>query len=623
MHYACAYGTTREVLQVLLENYPESTTKRENKGRNALHLAMVNAHRKSSPKVVGFLLEKNAAEIINSYDNEHHLPIHLLAMASRNVQDRENAINCLKLYLKAKPKATADFLTAIQTLPEWLRDIAVISDHIQDILNHKIVMRFPTTIMMMDFIVNILVIIMFEFASKDTIDYLFDQAEDSIPQEMKSTPAPKGYSIVTLVCGLYFLLREMFQIISLLLLGTIGSWVFDPLNWLDVLLICLIFFNGTIMLMNDPPISLAAFRIGAAITKAIMWLAVIFFLKSARVEFSVFVSGVYNVIQKLATYMVALIIILIMFAQMFYIMYVGEEECVCSMEHEEHEDVTKFPHCTPERSLMKVITMLMGEIGDEMRYSKHPWAQLLYLMFAFLVVILLSNVLIAIVTDAYGVIRNERAAMVFWSNRLDFVAEMDAIKNVGKIIMTCFRSSEGAAGAPTRVQETPNGEPIPIDDSERKGVSRFRDGWDSLWNLFGPNLYETYDANPSSFEFWCYVLVRIVVLFVIPFWFILGFVTFGLLWPPQVREYMLKGKVAINRADIADQVTEQMHDLQSELKKLRAEMKSEMKCDRKEFSVVKADVVAVQAEVMADLLQVKEIMVLLLNMSKERLDPVG
>jgi len=66
-----------------------------------------------------------------------------------------------------------------------------------------------------------------------------------------------------------------------------------------------------------------------------------------------------------------------------------------------------------------------------------------------------------------------------------------------------------------------------------------------------------------------------------------------------------------------------MHDLQSELKKLRAEMKSEMKCDRKEFSVVKADVVAVQAEVMADLLQVKEIMVLLLNMSKERLDPVG
>ena len=58
-------------------------------------------------------------------------------------------------------------------------------------------------------------------------------------------------------------------------------------------------------------------------------------------------------------------------------------------------------------------------------------AQLLYVVFSFLVIILLSNVLIAIVTDSYGVIENERAAMVFWSNRLDFVAEIDQIKNVG------------------------------------------------------------------------------------------------------------------------------------------------------------------------------------------------
>ena len=53
-------------------------------------------------------------------------------------------------------------------------------------------------------------------------------------------------------------------------------------------------------------------------------------------------------------------------------------------------------------------------------------------MFAFLVVIPLSNVLIAIVTDSYAVVKDERAAVVFWSNRLDFVAEIDAIKNKDK-----------------------------------------------------------------------------------------------------------------------------------------------------------------------------------------------
>ena len=40
----------------------------------------------------------------------------------------------------------------------------------------------------------------------------------------------------------------------------------------------------------------------------------------------------------------------------------------------------------------------------------------------FLVVILLANVLIAIVTNSCEVIKNERAAIVFWTNRLDQIS---------------------------------------------------------------------------------------------------------------------------------------------------------------------------------------------------------
>mmetsp|Transcript_26725 Transcript_26725/g.49155 ORF Transcript_26725/g.49155 Transcript_26725/m.49155 type:complete len:886 (+) Transcript_26725:404-3061(+) len=615
MHYASAYGTTREVLEVLLENYPESITKRENKGRNPLHLAMVNAHRKSSPKVVGFLLEKNAADIINTYDDDNHLPIHLLAMASKfppeKVLERKNAADCLKLYLNAKPKASADFLTAIQTLPEWLRDIAVISDHIQNILNQKIVMRFPTMILILDFVSLIFVIALFEITTAATIDHLFD--EDKYPN-----PAKTAQVSATLVFGAYFLLREVVQIISLLALGNFGSWLWDMGNWLDVLLIFFIFYFGGIMLSGEPLLTPDAFRSGTALTKGILWLSVISFLKSTRVEFSVFVSGVFYVVQRLAAFLLALCVILLMFAQMFYIVYAESDQCNCT---DNNPDANPFPHCTFQESLLKVYTMLMGEIGNEMRYSTLPVAQFLYVAFAFLVVILLSNVLIAIVTDSYGVIKNERAAMVFWSNRLDFVAEMDAIKNVGKTIKKFFVRSDGATGAPTRVQETPNGEPIPIDDGEKQSMSRFRNGWKTIMDLFDPNLHETYDVNPSSFEFWCYLFVRMAaVVFVIPVWLILGLCTAGWLWPPQVREYLLKQKkVAISRADMAEQVTAQINDLKNEIKKLRVEMKGEMKSDRKEFSQVKVEVEAVQAEVMADLLQVKEIMVTLLDMSRDHL----
>lgn len=615
MHYASAYGTTQEVLKVLLENYPESITKRENKGRNPLHLAMVNAHRKSSPKVVGFLLENNASEIINAYDDDNHLPIHLLAMASKfppeKVAERKNAADCLKLYLNARPKASADFLTAVQTLPEWLRDIAVVSDHIQNILNHKIVMRFPTMILLLDFFFLLVLIALFEVTTGATIDYLFEKEG--------AERAEHGQVIVVVVCGAYFLLREIVQIMSLVVLGNFGSWLSDMGNWLDMTLIFFVFYFGGVMLTDDMW-SPDAFRSGAAITKGILWMSFISFLKSTQVEFSVFVSGVFYVVQRLAAFILALCVILLMFAQMFYTVYAETEMCQCTKDYKD-AGAEPFPHCEFLTSLLKVYTMLMGEIGNEMRYSTLPVAQALYIAFAFLVVILLSNVLIAIVTDSYGVIKNERAAMVFWSNRLDFVAEMDAIKNVGKSIKKLVMPGDGATGAPMRVQETPDGDPILIDDVDTQSNSRFRNGWRSIMNLFDPNLYETYDVNPSSFEFWCYLLVRFAaVVFVIPVWLVAGLCTAGWLWPPQVREWLFKQKkVAISRADMAEQVSAQINDLKNEIKKLRAEMKSEMKSDRKEFIQVKAEVEAVQAEVMADLLQVKEIMVTLLDMSRDHL----
>jgi hypothetical protein len=258
-----------------------------------------------------------------------------------------------------------------------------------------------------------------------------------------------------------------------------------------------------------------------------------------------------------------------------------------------------------------------------MRYSTSNVAQFLYVAFAFLVVILLSNVLIAIVTDSYGVIKNERAAMVFWSNRLDFVAEMDAILNISKRL-GCG-GKDGAAGAPTSVQESPNGDQFGFDE-EQKGqhsYATFRAGWKSIMNLFDPNMFD--DVNPSSFEFWCYILVRIAAgVFVIPIWLIVGLLTAGWLWPPQVREYLFQQKkAAISRADMAEQVTAQITELQEEIQSLRTEIRGEMKNDRKEFALVKAEVEAVQAEVMADLLQVKEFMIHLLEMSKDHVGSRG
>mmetsp|Transcript_12589 Transcript_12589/g.19155 ORF Transcript_12589/g.19155 Transcript_12589/m.19155 type:complete len:867 (-) Transcript_12589:550-3150(-) len=608
LHYACAYGTSVAVLEVLIDAYPESVIARERMGRTPLHLTMVNAHRAASPRVLQYLLSlSEAASMINMTDREGNLPINLLANSAVRVgpeakEGRTNATDCLKMYLDAKPRATVDVLTALQNLPEWLREKAVTSSHVQNILNDKIVKRFPTSILMLDGYMLLVIIVCFELSSSNHIDERFtgEEGENTFK-----------YIIFILLGGSYFMIRELVQVISLWSLGAVQSWLFDTTNWLDMCLIVLVFYYGSAMI-NDDIGSDESFRSGVAFTKGILWCAVISFLKSTLVDFAVFVGGVFYVVQRLAAFLLALGVILLAFAQMFLIVYT--ETGICKLDGDE------FPHCTFNLSLLKVYTMLMGEIGDETRYETSRVAQFLYVVFAFLVVILLSNVLIAIVTDSYGIIKNDRANIVFWSNRLDFVAEMDAIASVkNKFLAWGGFSDEKKNKRESQMQEGPNGDIIDADDDDKpKEKELFRAGWNNLMSLFDANLYDDIDITLWSLEFWCYFFFRILaVIFIIPCWIALGIFTAGWLWPPQVREWLFVQKHAvISRADLRNQVLMEMNNLREDIKTLKRELKAEMRNDRIELITMKAEVEDVQGDVMSDLLQVKELMTTLLEMTR-------
>ena len=266
---------------------------------------------------------------------------------------------------------------------------------------------------------------------------------------------------------------------------------------------------------------------------------------------------------------------------------------------------------------------MMGEIGSETRYDDVLVAQILYVAYAFLVVILLSNVLIAIVTDSYEIIQNDRAAVVFWSNRLDFVAEMDGISSVvrrGIRRMLCLETqkAKGAPGAPTRVQEGPNGTTIALDGDNAKSGKKdwFRDAWKNIMLLFEANFYDDVDLHPSKIEFWVYLCYQAFAGFIIiPVWLIVGFATMGALWPPQVREYLfVQRETAVSRAEIERQKLEQLREIQTDIKSLKTEIRKEMASDRDDMIRMKGEVEAVQSEVLSDLQQVKELMTTLLDL---------
>jgi hypothetical protein len=267
--------------------------------------------------------------------------------------------------------------------------------------------------------------------------------------------------------------------------------------------------------------------------------------------------------------------------------------------------------------------MMMGEIGNETRYQGVLAAQIIYIFYAFVVVILLSNVLIAIVTDSYEFIQNDRAAIVFWSNRLDLVAEMDVIISLVMQRLFCSSSkSKGAVGAPTRVQERPGGTTILDDGADDDGLQEglSRNIWISITEKIFDEEYE--NTNMASLEFWIAMVYQVVVFaIVLPLWLVIGLISFGVLWPPQVREYLLlQGEGGESQQSRERQKLEQLKDIQDDIALLKTDIQKEIAADRSDMARMKHDVENVQNEVLSDLQQIKELMSTLLDLGGMDMD---
>mmetsp|Transcript_7043 Transcript_7043/g.12336 ORF Transcript_7043/g.12336 Transcript_7043/m.12336 type:complete len:867 (+) Transcript_7043:91-2691(+) len=614
LHYACAYGATEQALRVLTDENIQTITATDNRGRTPLHFALGNADRPASPGVVGLLLSQNPA-VVNSVDLDGQLPIHLLATQASRIKENErekcaNCQACFSLYLNANPSATADLLTALQSLPDWLRDSAVLSPVVQKILNIKISQRFPTAVTLADFVFYVMVIAFFQLAVISSVE-----ARNPVEQDdgsLKPRYMNMAYLVPLYIAVVYFSAREITQAMSLASLGLFRTWLSDFENWLDVIYIFLILFWSIVMtVLHDDGLT-DAYQTGAAISMAVFWIMVLIFLQSIIVGFAVFVGGVIYVVKRLAAFLVALVIILIAFAQIFFTLFRQSDDCQyqqnatayikdpvmvwnctddattgvqlqpCPLVVESCEPEIEYPFCSFWHSFLKVFTMLLGEV-DEEYFSDNVLATLFYALFMFACVIVLANVLIAIVTDSYGVIQNERAALVFWSNRLDFVAEMDVISN------NFCRKGRGEA----RVFEAED--------------SIMGELWKKVMYLFDDDIDE---HGVMSVEFIIYNICRVcVACIIIPLWIIIGFVTFGLLWPPQVREKLLTSSMTSRTEKASAERTRlnQVSILKEDVSSFQEEMKADMEKGRDEMDMIKAVLGITKTDIHTEMNDVKTI----------------
>lgn len=603
LHYACAFGASEEVLYVLTEAYPDAITARDSRKRTPLHFALSNAGRKTVPAAVRLLLSLNKS-IVNSIEGGP-LPLKVLAEYAHTVRNnsennrdeiRDSVHRCLEHLLHAEPKPTADFFTALQSLPDWLGEAAVVMPVVQNLLNEKISQRFPTCVLMLDFIVVVLTICFYSLSVVDSLDRRFgDDPEDKVPL---------GLIFPLYIGTAYFFLREFVQIVALLSLRAFKLWLYDPSNYLNIAFTVIV-LSWAVMMQRGTG-DRDVFRIGSAVSVIVLWVKLLAYLRNLLIDFAVFVRGVFFVVRRLSAFLISLFVILIAFAQMFNTIFRQTTYCLDQPNDKKSlTDIIEATKCDSNEvrsycffwdSFLSVYTMLLGEV-DESDFIDYGVALALFVIFMFLVVILLANVLIAIVTDSYKVIQDQKAAIVFWTNRLDFVAEMDAIANIPRtpVFRRCFCN----IGMETK------------DDVDLMNSSRGKQFWKQIMELYEEDVEE----GVLSIDFVAYSLLRVLAaLFLIPAWLLLGLFSMGWYWPPQVREFIFTSTVFAHSNEQAkedDLRKTQVTNLENEVSALKEDLLQELAMDRTQVVQIKSQVAERRQEIANEMKQIKKLVTLL------------
>ncbi|KAL3789281.1 hypothetical protein HJC23_000347 [Cyclotella cryptica] len=653
LHYACAYGAPVEVCVVLIECWEEGMGKKDAKGRNALHFAMGNADRTNTPAIVQTLLSLDDKGQLDTLDSDSCLPLHLLNAKAEYIEEtnelaRENILNCVKIYLGTKPKMRNELFVGILNMPEWVKDAAVIHPTVQTMLNTKISSRFPTMILMLDCYFLAAVIAAFSVTSLQSIE------RRNNPNNTSHTDRDVSAALLSplYIGAFYFLLREITQMISVREHTSLMAYLRDLENFFNLTFVFLISYYSVLMqtgLGDDE-----RFRIGCAFTMGVCWNQVLSYFRSILIDFAVFVSGVLFVVKRLVAFMICMIIMVVAFAQMYYTLFRHSEECermeedalilanttnsenatnslnstddilkyfddeyasffIPESDVEDCEPELDYPYCTSIwASIYKTYNLMLGEQDDDI-FVWSTTTLVLNCVFFFLVVILLLNVLIAIICDLYGIITNDRAAIVFWGNRLAFIVDMDMITDGPwkETVRSIFRLRDD-------VDEEGNKDDR-AGEEEKVEISWERILWKKLVENFDPRIEE------KRIKTFLLLPWRVCVsMFFIPFWLLVGILSAGWLWPPQVREGLFVQRVSMPKdSTVAQEAELRMHEvgeLRHALSTVQNEIVDEFNKDRTEMLVLKVKMDKMRKELKDEMKNIKKTMTSLFQIQQQMLN---
>lgn len=188
------------------------------------------------------------------------------------------------------------------------------------------------------------------------------------------------------------------------------------------------------------------------------------------------------------------------------------------------------------------------------------------------------------------------------------LVEMDVISNgpVTRKLQSLFSSNDTGSG------------------SECRSSAKIEDGfalkmWNQVIELFDKNgPYLTVDTG--SLAFLCLNFLRfIAIILIIPLWFILGLISFGLLWPPQIRQKLMRQTISMENSIAIVKAEQQRNNLvavQRSMAATRQELSASITIQKEQVQELKEGLSTLQKDVMFEMQHVKHILETLVGMQE-------
>lgn len=166
------------------------------------------------------------------------------------------------------------------------------------------------------------------------------------------------------------------------------------------------------------------------------------------------------------------------------------------------------------------------------------------------------------------------------------------------------------------------------EDNQNKAGAGKEDQVDISWErILWKKLVECFDPGreENKSKTICLLPWRICIsTFLIPFWLLVGVLSAGWLWPPQVREGLFVQRVSMPEDNTTAQDAElqinEVGELRAGLEAVQNELVNEFIEDRKEMDVLKIKIAKIRKELKNEMKNIKKTMTSLFQVQQETFD---